>query len=316
MLYLNKTIVTLYDRPGLCETKTLDDGSTVRLSSIDDEGLYGMPVVPVEDETDDDSEDESGAFESGIFVKVRTFYSIDGYVRREDLTDTELSFPLKVVNAFYADVLSCPKVQGIPLLYLTRGCLIQDTGVRQDGYAKVKLLDGREGYMPERYLTELIFPIDRFDERGTAADRARFNDQLSNLLDDYFYGSEEVFRQSVVDTARSYAGVQYRWGGKSPLGIDCSGLTAMSYMLNGVLIYRNSRIKEGFPVREIKRSEIKPADLLYFTGHIALYLGDGYYIHSTARTGSNGVVINSLIPEDPLYRKDLDEDMYAAGTVF
>ena len=111
-------------------------------------------------------------------------------------------------------------------------------------------------------------------------------------------------------------GTQYRWGGKSPLGIDCSGTTSMSYMLNGVLTYRDARIVEGYPVKEISRDEMKKGDLLYFAGHIALYLGDGLYIHSTARTGSNGIDINSLNPEDTNYRKDLDEGLLKVGTIF
>ena len=37
-------------------------------------------------------------------------------------------------------------------------------------------------------------------------------------------------------------------------------------------------------------------DLLYFPGHIAMYIGDGKYIHSTGKAGSGGVVINSLNP--------------------
>ena len=49
---------------------------------------------------------------------------------------------------------------------------------------------------------------------------------------------------------------------------------------------------------------------------LALYLGEGKYIHSTARNGSDGVVINSLNPGDPDYREDLDKGMTAAGSIF
>ena len=87
-------------------------------------------------------------------------------------------------------------------------------------------------------------------------------------------------------------------------------------MLNGVYIYRDARLMPGFPVRQIPYDNIKEGDLLYFPGHIAMYIGEGDYIHSTARPGSDGVVINSLNPAADNYRCDLAESIYAAGSVF
>ena len=71
----------------------------------------------------------------------------------------------------------------------------------------------------------------------------------------------------------------------------------------GVLIYRDARIVEGWPMHQIPFADKKRGDALYFPGHIALYLGEGRYIHSTGASASGGVVINSLDPADPLYRK-------------
>lgn len=59
------------------------------------------------------------------------------------------------------------------------------------------------------------------------------------------------------------------------MGIDCSGLVSMAYLLCGISIYRDARIVEGFPIREIDRGDMKPGDLLFFPGHVAMYLGDG-----------------------------------------
>ena len=92
---------------------------------------------------------------------------------------------------------------------------------------------------------------------------------------------------------------------------DCS-----SYYMCGIVIYRDAVIKEGFPVHEISFSAIKPADLLYFPGHVALYLGNGKYVHCTGNRNSFGCVINSLRPEDNDYRADLAESITSVGSVF
>ena len=111
-------------------------------------------------------------------------------------------------------------------------------------------------------------------------------------------------------------GTEYRWGGKSGRGIDCSGLVSSAYMQCGVLIYRDAKIVEGWPMHEVAFENKKPGDALFFPGHVALYLGEGRYIHSTGAAASGGVVINSLEPSDPLYREDLVKCLYAVGSVF
>ena len=110
----------------------------------------------------------------------------------------------------------------------------------------------------------------------------------------WYGGSEEAFRAAVCEQAKKYMGTEYRWGGKSGRGIDCSGLVSSAYMQCGVLIYRDAKIIEGWPMHEVAFENKKPGDALFFPGHVALYLGEGRYIHSTGAAVSGGVVINSL----------------------
>ena len=56
------------------------------------------------------------------------------------------------------------------------------------------------------------------------------------------------------------------------------------------------------------------ADLLYFPGHVALYLGEGRYVHATALSGR--VVINSLDPSARDYRESLAQELLAVGSWF
>ena len=231
------------------------------------------------------------------WYRVRTPYRYEGYASAEDLLLGEAhaarwaALPKQVVLKGLCDVLSGPAVACFPLTTLTRGALVAPVGEPDEkGWQQVELPDGREGYTKRSFLGE-------YYEKPRSED-------------------PELLRKAVVETALTYQGAHYRWGGKTPVGIDCSGLVSMSYLLNGVVIYRDANIVEGFPVHEIPRAEMKPGDLLFFPGHVAMYLGDGRYIHSTAKNGSDGVVINSLDPEDPDYRADLDQGMTAVGSIF
>ena len=229
------------------------------------------------------------------------------------------------------DVLSLPKVQGVRMLELERGGVLRrqhetaEEAEAHKGWAKVLLTDGRTGYVRDVALEPVRYEMTAvFSQREGLA----FNDALAEALTTtaerlvpdavarWYGGSEDAFRAAVCAQAKKYRGTEYRWGGKSGRGIDCSGLVSSAYMQCGVLIYRDAKIVEGWPMHEVAFEDKKPGDALFFPGHVALYLGEGRYIHSTGAAVSGGVVINSLEPEDPLYRDDLVKSLYAVGSVF
>lgn len=128
---------------------------------------------------------------------------------------------------------------------------------------------------------------------------------------------EAVFRKKVIRTAYSYLGAPYRWGGKTMAGIDCSGFCSMCYLLNGVVIYRDARIESGFRCIPSRSNMQKQARSVILSGtQFALYLGEGRFLHATARSGDDGVVTASLNPSDPDFRADLAASLLTAGSIF
>jgi len=104
--------------------------------------------------------------------------------------------------------------------------------------------------------------------------------------------SAAAARADVVVQALSLLGTPYRYGGASPeTGFDCSGLVrhVFASVLGRELPRRSEEIGGlGVPV---SRAELQPGDLVFFNtlrrafSHVAIYIGDGRFVHAPARNG-------------------------------
>lgn len=280
-----------------------EKNSGCSLSSIEDEVFSGW-TIRILPETS-----ECG------WAKVRTHYGYEGFLAENDfrviekgeLENRQDKTRYFRVNIGNADLLDCPKVQGLPQELLFKNALVELLEHEKEGWSRVRTASGKEGFVHSKYLSS------REDDDG----------YLLKEEADYFIRkakeckmAEDDFREKVIKNAKAYLGVQYRWGGKSAQGIDCSGLAFNSYMENGILIYRDAHMEPRYPIHQIDRKDLKKGDLIFFPGHVAIYLGDGKYIHSTAYLQTPCVTVNSLRPEDQDYRADLVEKICACGSLF
>jgi cell wall-associated NlpC family hydrolase len=98
----------------------------------------------------------------------------------------------------------------------------------------------------------------------------------------------------VVQFARHFLGVPYRYGGSSPRsGFDCSGFVRYVYGHFGIPLPHSS-FADFAQGRRVGRWALRPGDLLFFdgAGHVGIYVGHGRFIHAP-HSGSQ-VSISSL----------------------
>ncbi|KAB1647291.1 MULTISPECIES: C40 family peptidase [unclassified Pseudoclavibacter] len=110
-----------------------------------------------------------------------------------------------------------------------------------------------------------------------------------------------VVGSSITDTALRYLGVPYVWGGASPAGFDCSGFTSFVYGLHGKSLPHSSSAQRALGT-VVSESSAQPGDLVWWPGHIAIYLGNGKIVHAL-EPGSTVVVgaVGDLRGSAPTY---------------
>ncbi len=125
-------------------------------------------------------------------------------------------------------------------------------------------------------------------EEAAAAQAAQAASYFSSNID---ISAFTATGNSIVDYATQFIGCSYVWGGSTPAGFDCSGFTQYVYGAFGYSMAHSSYAQETYGTI-ISPSDAQPGDLVTYTGHAAIYIGNGMIVH--AMDPSHGVTISSM----------------------
>lgn len=93
-------------------------------------------------------------------------------------------------------------------------------------------------------------------------------------------GSDEDY----VATAARFVETPYLWGGRSGLGIDCSGLIQLSMLMTGSSAPRDTDMQAKGLGEPIDRAEIRRGDLVFWKGHVATFEDPETILHANGHT--------------------------------
>ncbi|UEM20275.1 C40 family peptidase [Skermanella mucosa] len=102
-----------------------------------------------------------------------------------------------------------------------------------------------------------------------------------------------AYRPDYVATSRRLPGVPYLWGGKTSLGLDCSGLVQIALAAAGIAAPRDSDQQGGTLGQPVPEGEtLRSGDLIFFPGHVGIMTGPEQLIHANA--------FHMMVTEEPL----------------
>jgi gamma-D-glutamyl-L-lysine dipeptidyl-peptidase len=106
-----------------------------------------------------------------------------------------------------------------------------------------------------------------------------------NMVD----GKAKTEPMSVISYARLFLNAPYQWGGRGPLGIDCSGLVQVAFKMAGIPLLRDAsqQATQGQPVGFLE--EALPGDLVFFDNaegaivHVGILTEPGRILHASGK---------------------------------
>lgn len=235
--------------------------------------------------------------------------------------------PKLVCISEYATVHSAPKKSSPMVSDLVRGDVLLVGMAARRGSGYVSTVSGRSGWgdvpldgtdvrrgsgqgmdASEKTGREKKSSCRGFRYVSTVSGRSGWVQKSALMKLEDWKASQRCTGDAVADEALRHLGIPYLWGGASPKGFDCSGLSSFCFRMNGRILPRNASAQarlgtavDTSGIRSGNCSALRRGDLVFFgnpetskVSHVGIYIGEGRMVHA-----SQLVRINSLIDSRP-----------------
>jgi cell wall-associated NlpC family hydrolase len=151
-----------------------------------------------------------------------------------------------------------------------------------NGWYNVSTQNGKDGWIHQDYITVVL-------ENGTDTAISRS-------------ASRTPAMSKIVDIAKQYLGIPYKYGTNGPSSFDCSGFTSYVFKSAGYSVARSSK-DQAHNGEKVTKADLKTGDLVFFDTvgkvdgnitHVGIYIGDGSFIHASSGKNAKKVVISEL----------------------
>lgn len=227
--------------------------------------------------------------EDGGWYRVRGMDNYPGWIEKmavEVLDEQEVAQWNTSNKAMVMRDLRMQDEQGKTLFDLSKGNIVRLLeGKNKAANQAIALPNGVQGWVPQSQLQAL----DQWQREGIS----------------------QLDAASILESAQTFLGTPYVWGGTSVRGVDCSGFTKSVFLEHGWMLQRDAsqQVRAGIEVATdtTELAQLKPGDLVFFGRratedrkerviHVGIWLGNGQMINA-----SGYVKIESLIAGQPNY---------------
>lgn len=161
--------------------------------------------------------------------------------------------------------------------------------------------NAQEGYVLKEYVSDKKVEVTSrsAEDRTKTTTENKVSETTNNTKTEETTTKTSSKGQDAANYVKQFVGCKYVYGGSTPKGFDCSGLTMYVYKKYGVNLSHSATAQSKVGTK-VERANLQPGDLVFFRnyrtnkgiGHVGIYIGNNKFVH--ASTEKTGVITSTL----------------------